>query len=131
MRSYDREHSLELINAGVDYQIRETFESAVNFGAAALVELGVPADEAERIAAEIRRRDAERFEIEMAGGAARGRGIDAQQHASPKPTPFTTPRREGPGVERRDGGSDQEPGPGQPRRLGTTPSRMKSRKASP
>ena len=41
VRSYDREHALELINAGVDYQIRETFESAVNFGAAALVELGV------------------------------------------------------------------------------------------
>ena len=94
VRSYDREHSLELINAGVDYQIRETFESAVNFGAAALVELGVSADEAERIAAEIRRRDAERFEIEMAGGLRAGAGL-MHNNTSPRPTPFTTPKREG------------------------------------
>ena len=94
VRSYDREHSLELINAGVDYQIRETFESAVNFGAAALVELGVSADEAERIATEIRRRDAERFEIEMAGGLRAGTGL-MHNNTSPKPTPFTTPKREG------------------------------------
>ena len=94
VRSYDREHSLELISAGVDYQIRETFESAVNFGAAALVELGVSADEAERIAAEIRRRDAERFEIEMAGGLRAGAGL-MHNNTSPRPTPFTTPKREG------------------------------------
>ena len=94
VRSYDREHSLELINAGVDYQIRETFESAVNFGAAALVELGVSADEAERIATEIRRRDAERFEIEMAGGLRAGAGL-MHNNTSPRPTPFTTPKREG------------------------------------
>ena len=74
--------------------IRETFESAVNFGAAALVELGVSADEAERIATEIRRRDAERFEIEMAGGLRAGAGL-MHNNTSPRPTPFTTPKREG------------------------------------
>ena len=99
VRSYDREHSLQLINAGVDYQIRETFESAVNFGAAALVELGVAEDDAARIAAEIRRRDAERFELEMAGGGLKaGTGMmhtNTGARAVPKPTPFTTPRREG------------------------------------
>ncbi|MGH8026317.1 MAG: NAD-binding protein, partial [Pseudoxanthomonas sp.] len=96
VRSYDREHSLELINAGVDYQIRETFESAVNFGVAALVELGVGEDEAARIATEIRRRDAERFELEMAGGSltAGARAIYTNTPAKPTPTPFTTPRRE-------------------------------------
>ncbi|MET0892981.1 MAG: potassium transporter, partial [Pseudoxanthomonas sp.] len=99
VRSYDREHSLQLINAGVDYQIRETFESAVNFGAAALVELGVSEDDAARIATEIRRRDAERFELEMAGGGLRaGAGMmhtNTGPRVAPKPTPFTTPRREG------------------------------------
>ncbi|MET0893414.1 MAG: monovalent cation:proton antiporter-2 (CPA2) family protein [Pseudoxanthomonas sp.] len=99
VRSYDREHSLQLINAGVDYQIRETFESAVNFGAAALVELGVAEDDAARIATEIRRRDAERFELEMAGGGLKaGAGMmhtNTGPRAAPKPTPFTTPRREG------------------------------------
>jgi glutathione-regulated potassium-efflux system protein KefB len=96
VRSYDREHSLELINAGVDYQIRETFESAVDFGAAALVELGVAQEEAERIATEIRRRDAERFELEMAAGDVRA-GIPLMLGNAPKPTPtpFTTPKREG------------------------------------
>jgi glutathione-regulated potassium-efflux system protein KefB len=96
VRSYDREHSLELINAGVDYQIRETFESAVDFGAAALVELGVAREEAERIASEIRRRDAERFELEMAAGDVRA-GIPLMLGNAPKPTPtpFTTPKREG------------------------------------
>ncbi|MDR6840658.1 monovalent cation:proton antiporter-2 (CPA2) family protein [Pseudoxanthomonas sacheonensis] len=96
VRSYDREHSLELINAGVDYQIRETFESAVDFGAAALVELGVAQEEAERIASEIRRRDAERFELEMAAGDVRaGAPLMLGNVPKPKPTPFTTPKREG------------------------------------
>ena len=87
VRSYDREHSLELINAGVDYQIRETFESAVNFGAAALVELGVAEDEAERIANEIRRRDAERFELEMAGGGLRAGAGMMHTNTGPKVAP--------------------------------------------
>ena len=94
VRSYDREHSLQLITAGVDYQIRETFESAVNFGAAALVELGVAEDEAARIAEEIRRRDAERFELEMAGGSLRAGASSMYNNTVPKPTPFTTPKRE-------------------------------------
>ena len=96
VRSYDREHSLELINAGVDFQIRETFESAVEFGAAALIELGIAQEEAERIASEIRRRDAERFELEMAAGDVRaGAPLMLGNAPKPKPTPFTTPRREG------------------------------------
>ena len=98
VRSYDREHSLELINAGVDFQIRETFESAVEFGAAALIELGVAQEEAERIATEIRRRDAERFELEMAAGDVRAGAplmLGNVPKPKPKPTPFTTPKREG------------------------------------
>ncbi|MBX9403793.1 monovalent cation:proton antiporter-2 (CPA2) family protein [Lysobacter sp. BMK333-48F3] len=71
-RSFDREHALELVNAGVDLQIRETFESAMRFGEAALVELGVPADEAGEVVADIRRRDAERFELELVGGTRAG-----------------------------------------------------------
>jgi len=96
VRSYDREHSLGLIHAGVDYQIRETFESAVEFGAAALIELGVDADEAATIGHEIRKRDAERFELEMAGGGlqAGARMMYGNTPGSPRPTPFTTPRRE-------------------------------------
>ncbi len=96
VRSFDREHSLRLIHAGVDFQIRETFESAVAFGEAALVELGLDEEDAAAIAREIRRRDAERFELEMAGG-----GLSAGAHmvfgsalpGVPTPTPFTAPKR--------------------------------------
>ena len=97
VRAYDRQHSLKLINAGVDFQIRETFESAVAFGEAALREIGVDADEAARIAAEVRRLDAERFELELASNDTRA-GIPLiiknTTEPSPKPTPFTLPKRE-------------------------------------
>ncbi|NZA28088.1 cation:proton antiporter [Luteimonas sp. SJ-92] len=96
VRAFDREHSLQLVAAGVDYQIRETFESAVRFGEAALRALGVGADEAAAIAAEVRRLDAERFELELAAGGDPRAGIPLLRgNAPPKPTPFTTPKREG------------------------------------
>lgn len=96
VRSYDREHSLKLIAAGVDYQIRETFESAVSFGEAALVALGAPADEAAAIALEIRRRDSERLDLELTGGLDAGKSmlLGNAPVVTPRPTPFTTPRRE-------------------------------------
>ena len=98
VRSYDREHSLKLVNAGVDFQIRETFESAVAFGEAALREVGVDADEAARIAEQVRRLDTERFELEVASNDT-GAGAplilkNTDSGNVPKPTPFTAPRRE-------------------------------------
>ena len=97
VRSFDREHSLALIGAGVDYQIRETFESAVEFGKAALMSVGISREDADAIALEIRRRDAERLELEIAGGDLRS-GIPAlygnAKHTKPTPTPFTKPKRE-------------------------------------
>jgi glutathione-regulated potassium-efflux system protein KefB len=91
VRSFDREHSLKLVAAGVDLQIRETFESALKFGELALRELGVPEDEAAETAEDIRRRDAERFALETTGGLLAGR--DLLHGNAPKPVPFTTPRR--------------------------------------
>ena len=98
VRSYDRQHSLELAATGVDYQIRETFESALRFGEMALRELGVDADEAAAVSAEVRKLDEERFELEIAGGGDVRAGMGALRRnvpATPKPTPFTTPRRKG------------------------------------
>ncbi len=95
VRSFDREHALQLVAAGVDYQIRETFESAVRFGEAALRELGVDADEAARIAGEVRRLDAERFSLELVAGDVRaGAPLMRTNTAKPRPVPLTTPRRE-------------------------------------
>ncbi|CAN7346132.1 monovalent cation:proton antiporter-2 (CPA2) family protein [Pseudoxanthomonas sp. LjRoot143] len=97
-RSFDREHSLALIAAGVDFQIRETFESAVEFGKAALMSVGTSQEDADEIAEEIRRRDAERFELEIAGGGDLRSGIPAlysnARPVKPTPTPFTKPKRE-------------------------------------
>ncbi|MCC7633526.1 monovalent cation:proton antiporter-2 (CPA2) family protein [Stenotrophomonas rhizophila] len=96
VRSFDREHSLRLIHAGVDYQVRETFESALLFGQAALTELGADPDDAREIADQIRERDAERFELEMAGGSLRAGAhmvFGTALPGVPTPTPFTAPRR--------------------------------------
>jgi glutathione-regulated potassium-efflux system protein KefB len=91
VRSFDRGHTLRLIGAGVDYQIRETYESAIAFGEAALRELGVPADEAAELVAEVRRRDEERLELQMAEGIFAGR--DLVRGAQPVPTPLSLPKR--------------------------------------
>ena len=95
VRAFDREHALELVALGVDYHIRETFESAVLFGRAALEEVGVDATEAQSVSEEVRRLDAERFALEVAAGDIRaGRPMIIGNTAPATPTPFTTPRRE-------------------------------------
>jgi len=91
VRAYDRAHALKLVEEGVDYFIRETFESALKFGEAALRELGVSPEEAAEVAADIRRRDTERFTLEMAGDLRSG--SDLLHSNIPRPTPFTTPKR--------------------------------------
>ncbi len=91
VRSFDRAHALKLVEAGVDLQIRETFELALKFGGIALRELGVPEDEAAETVEDIRRRDAERFALETTGGLLAGR--DLLHSNVPTPVPFTTPRR--------------------------------------
>ncbi|MFN3437206.1 MAG: monovalent cation:proton antiporter-2 (CPA2) family protein [Acidovorax sp.] len=66
-RAYDRQHAIELLRLGVDYQMRETFESAMGFGMQALETLGVDPDEVAEVAESIRARDAERLQLELAG----------------------------------------------------------------
>ena len=90
-RSYDRGHTLALIAAGVDYEMRETFESAMLFGREALTELGVPAEEADQILADVRRRDSERLQVQMTGGLTAGG--DLMRGNMPTPTPLTKPKR--------------------------------------
>jgi glutathione-regulated potassium-efflux system protein KefB len=94
VRAFDRVHALQLVNSGVDFQIRETFESALTFGGAALRELGVPADEAARISDDVRSRDAERFAREIAGSTSQD-AAGLMRTNVPKPAPLVTPQREG------------------------------------
>lgn len=98
VRAYDREHARLLVGAGVDYQIRETFESALQAGGAALRMLDVSDSEVAEILASIRERDAERFALEIAGGGYQA-GIGMLLRNTPqtpsRPTPFSKPRTEG------------------------------------
>lgn len=91
VRSFDREHALKLITNGVDKQVRETFESALMLGGLALRSVGASEAEAAEIIADIRRRDAERFKLEVVGGLAAGAKL---LHSNKmKPTPLTPPKR--------------------------------------
>lgn len=75
VRAFDREHAIELVRTGVDYQVREVMHSAFAFGRAALKELGVPDDEADEVMAEVKRDDAERFQMQIVGGIYAGRQL--------------------------------------------------------
>jgi glutathione-regulated potassium-efflux system protein KefB len=95
VRSYDREHALVLVKMGVEVQVRETFDSAMTMGEAALAALGVPPEEIAEVIEDVRRRDGERFKLELAGGIRAG--IDLLRGNMPrmKQTPLTPPKRPG------------------------------------
>ena len=71
-RAFDREHALELVKAGVDWQIRETFESALAMGREALLRLGDGPADADGLIADIRGRDTTRFQMECVDGIMAG-----------------------------------------------------------
>jgi glutathione-regulated potassium-efflux system protein KefB len=94
VRAFDRGHSMRLVQAGVDYQIREVFESSLAFSGAVLRELGFSDIDIAETIEEVRDRDAARFEAQLAGGIEAGRGLFRNNTTTPQPTPFTVPRRE-------------------------------------
>lgn len=95
VRAYDRGHALRLINAGVDYQLRELLESAFVFGRKVLVDLGVEEDEADEIIEDVRQRDQQRLEMQMAGGLRAGLSLMRGNIATTQPAPLIVPRRGG------------------------------------
>ena len=68
VRAYDRLHLMELDRLDLAFAQRELFESAVAMGRAALKEVGIPANEIERVDGEYRLRDCERLELQAATG---------------------------------------------------------------
>ncbi|MEO1199435.1 MAG: monovalent cation:proton antiporter-2 (CPA2) family protein [Pseudomonadota bacterium] len=66
-RSFDRTQTLELLKSDVDFELRETFESAMVFGRMALEHLSVDDESASEIEAEIRSRDRERLGLQLSG----------------------------------------------------------------
>lgn len=95
VRAFDRGHSLRLVEAGVEYQLRETFESALVFGHQVLIDLGFSDEEARETIEDVRRRDEERFTLQLSGGLQAGRSLMRGNLATPRPAPYIKPRREG------------------------------------
>jgi glutathione-regulated potassium-efflux system protein KefB len=75
VRAFDREHARDLVKADADVVVREVFESSLLLGGEALKALGASDEEAGEIMDDIRRRDAERFALEVAGDRFAGRSL--------------------------------------------------------
>jgi glutathione-regulated potassium-efflux system protein KefB len=91
VRSYDRRHTLQLIDKNVDFSVRETFESALVFGRSALETLGFEPERAGAVIEFVRSRDQERLVLQQAGGEAAG--IDLLR-ARMVQVPLSEPERE-------------------------------------
>lgn len=88
-RSYDRGHSMELIRAGVDFEIRETVESAFLMGAEGLRRLGWDEATVAEALEDVRRRDAQRLTEQVQGDIMSGRD---NMLTAPVPEPLTPAR---------------------------------------
>jgi monovalent cation:proton antiporter-2 (CPA2) family protein len=102
VRAYDRIHAIDLMNLDVDYQIRETFESALAFGQATIEELGVDAATAKAVVDDVRRRDIARLMMQKVEGLMGG--VDMLHGTRLEPQPLTDPRKRAHGLseETRD-----------------------------
>jgi len=89
-RATDRAHVLDLTKRGVDFQIRETFESSVVFGRAALEALGTPLDRIDQIEEDVRYRDEERLAEQLTQGMYAG--ADKLHKVTPRRTSSKDPQ---------------------------------------
>lgn len=92
-RAYDRGAAMRLIEEGADFQIRETFESALAFGKGTLETLGLDPEEAAEVILEVRERDAARMDAQLVGGLQAGRAF--MKGNMPAPAPLAQPRKTG------------------------------------
>ncbi|SFQ64796.1 monovalent cation:H+ antiporter-2, CPA2 family [Nitratireductor indicus] len=92
VRSYDRAHTLSLRARDVEYEIRETAESALTFGRKTLEALGTEEQLSRSIVEDVRRRDEERLEIQAVEGIYAGN--DKMRVRPVTPEPLIKPTRE-------------------------------------
>ncbi len=74
-RAFDRRHAIALIKAGAVDPIRETYESAIQMGADVLRKLGSGDNLIADTLADVRRRDLERFAMQLAGNEMSGKAL--------------------------------------------------------
>jgi monovalent cation:proton antiporter-2 (CPA2) family protein len=74
-RAFDRAHAIELLKLGVDHLVRETFESALVLSREALEMMDVVGEDADEVIAGVRKRDRERFALQMSGDIYAGASL--------------------------------------------------------
>jgi monovalent cation:proton antiporter-2 (CPA2) family protein len=94
VRAYDRGHALELLEHGAHYQLRETFESAIAFGRAALVGMGLQPERVAQVEEDIRQRDRDRFAMQQQGRDVQAGTDKLYVRPAPRPEPFIPPQRQ-------------------------------------
>ena len=91
VRSYDRRHTLQLITKGVDFELRETYESALLFGRSTLEALGLDSERAAATEQFVRARDLDRLAVQQAEGLSAGTDLLNTRMVH---EPLSTPARE-------------------------------------
>jgi Kef-type K+ transport system membrane component KefB/voltage-gated potassium channel Kch len=91
VRSFDRRHTLQLIAKGVDFELRETYESALVFGRNTLEALGLDSERAAAIEQFVRARDLDRLAVQQAEGLSAGLDLLRTRMVH---EPLSTPARE-------------------------------------
>lgn len=89
VRSFDRAHSMDLLRKGVEYEMRETLESAFAFGGQTLEALGLEPAEVETLVREVRAKDRARLQRQVEEGLYAG--IDLMPTRKLEPEPLTEP----------------------------------------
>lgn len=102
VRSYDREHTLQLRAQGVEYELRETFESGLLFGQRTLEGLGLSEANAYAIREDVRQRDEDRLHVQASEGIMAGRHLLFNKPVTPEP--LVKPTREGQRIDKSDDG---------------------------
>jgi len=67
-RAFDRRHAIELVKLDVQFQMRETFESALELGRESIMLLGGGNEDVSKVIEGVRSRDRRRFEAQILGG---------------------------------------------------------------
>ena len=91
VRSYDRRHTLQLIAKGVDFELRETYESALVFGRSTLEALGLDSERAAATEQFVRGRDLDLLAVQQAEGLSAGTDLLNTRMVH---EPLSTPARE-------------------------------------
>lgn len=86
VRAYDRTAAIDLIHMGIEEPVRETFESGLRMGMAALRAAGVTEDDAADTIEDVRRRDESRLhlQVQQTTGVG-GDTLDAMKKIKPEP----------------------------------------------